>query len=1026
MGSHVFDVENIHCSSCEDEIRRVLTELDPEARVSFYNHAQVLMSAPRLGGFEASKQLYNHGFKVTKVDHSPYNPLKHSWLGSLVASRREKELKKQHAQVCAECQTTPPREARWRAVFAVGGMTCASCAQAVTDAIRSSGNVEDVQVSVVNGSATTVIQDKTEAEAIKRSIDDSGYDATLLEVLPVSANRDRHIVAAIGGMTCASCAQTVRQAALDAGASNITVDPISGKGEFLFSGKVSDLAAAIEDTGYTFELVSDTADSLETKSRTITLQIRGIHCNRCPQRVMEALSSYGDAIEIEDAVSLDSPSVKITYVPSPPQFTIRAILAHLNEQAPELDFVISKRKSLEEIAAENLETEKHEILGRLILTIFLAIPSTIFMFWMPPTWVMLAIATPAYFFADDIFHVRAFKELRALRGASWNRKLLHFGSMNLLMSLGTSISYWASVVMLISGSDVSYFDSVIFLTFFLLVGRALDVFSKSKTASTISSVASLRPSVVDLVANGRTLKEPVEAIEIGDTIAVNVGSSCAADGYVLNGEAEVNESMLTGEAQPVAKGPGDEVYAGTQNLGNERLLVKVKAAGEGTLLDGIVQAVRQGQTHSAPIERTAEKITGVFVPVVVYIAISVWFIWTFLVPLSNFGQDLLPPGLTWGLLGMEFAIATFVVACPCGIGLAAPTALYVGSGIAAKYGILARGGGEAFEDGSNIEVVCFDKTGTITKGSELVVTDSWSKEGRDRDNILRIAARMESESAHPLAKAIVSYAPGMLRDDHMKVEFVPGRGLKSGSLLLGNERLIEENNVSIPPEQISTLQKWKSQGKSVILASQDGELKLMLAARDAVRPEAPEVIHELQAQGIQCWMISGDSVLTAQAVAAEVGIPSSNIVADVLPDEKVDHIKRLQMTANAATRHSGRAIVAMVGDGINDAPSLATADVGIALGAGADIALSSAKFVLLRDDLRAILVLIRLSRAVLHRVMFNFFWALIYNVIAIPIAAGVFYPWTRQRLDAVWASLAMALSSVSVMASSLLLKRFRP
>lgn len=1026
MGSHVLEVENIHCSSCKDEIRRVLTELEPGAQINFISSDQVSITASHITGFEASKRLYEHGFRVTKVDHSPYNPIKRSWLGGILAPRREKELEKQHVQVCAECQTAPPSEARWRVVFAVGGMTCASCAQTVTEAIKNSANVEDVKVTVVSGSATAVIQNKSSAEAIKQSIIDAGYDATISEVLPISAQSDRHIVAAIGGMTCASCAQTVRQAALDAGSSSANVDPISGKGEFVFSGRVSDLAGAIEDTGYTFEVVSDTTETLAAKSRTVTLKIQGIHCYRCPERVMNALSSYGDAVEIEDAVSMESPTVKITYVPSPPQFTIRAILSHLKEEAPELDFSISKRKSLEEMAAENLETEKHEILGRLVLTSFLALPSAVFMLWMPPEWVMFLLATPTYFFADDIFHTRAFKELKALGHSSWRRRLLHFGSMNLLMSLGTSIAYWSSVLMMISGGSISYFDSVIFLTFFLLVGRALDVVSKSKTASTISSIANLRPPTVDLVANGQTWEEPVEAIEVGDMIGLNVGSKCAADGYVVNGTSDVDESMLTGESRPVAKGRGDEVYAGTENTGTGRLLLKVKAVGDGTLLDGIVQAVRQGQAHSAPIERTAEKITGIFVPVVVYIALFVWLFWSFIVPLTKSGENLLPAGLSWVLLGMEFAIATFVVACPCGIGLAAPTALYVGSGLAAKYGILARGGGEAFEEGSNIEVVCFDKTGTITQGSELAVTDVWSKKGDEEKEILRLAARMESESVHPLAKAIVSYAPGMVRDDHMNVEFVSGRGLKSSRMLLGNERLLAENGISIPSEQKSTLTKWKSEGKSVVLAGQDGTLVLMIAAQDAVRPEASEVVHLLQAGGIQCWMISGDSIIAAQAIAETVGIPRTNVVAEVLPDEKVDCIKRLQLTANAATRHSGRAIVAMVGDGINDAPALATADVGIALGAGADVALSSAHFVLLRDDLRAILVLIRISKAVLARVRFNFFWALIYNVVAIPIAAGIFYPWTGQRLDPVWASLAMALSSVSVMLSSLALRRFKP
>jgi Cu+-exporting ATPase len=389
----------------------------------------------------------------------------------------------------------------------------------------------------------------------------------------------------------------------------------------------------------------------------------------------------------------------------------------------------------------------------------------------------------------------------------------------------------------------------------------------------------------------------------------------------------------------------------------------------------------------------------------------------------------------WPVWSLQFAIAVFVVACPCGIGLAAPTALFVGSGLAAKQGILARGGGEAFQEGARVDVVCFDKTGTLTEGGDPQIVDI---ECEEPDEMVKFAYALEGNSNHPLAIAVRRYAE--MHGLNGEVEIgeiidIPGNGV-SGTIngqqvILGNERLMEQHGVVVTNNLKETLHKWKRGGKSVILVAvlstaDKWKLVLAMSCADKIRPEASSVIGSLQKRGIDCWMISGDNEVTAKAVAGQIGIPEDQVIAGVLPEEKSDKIAWLQKTANSKRTGAGRAIVAMVGDGVNDAPSLATADVGIAIGSGSDLALSSAKFVLLKSNLLSLLDLFDISRVVFRRIKFNFGWALVYNLIGVPIAAGVIYPYHNSRLDPVWASLAMALSSISVVTSSLLLKFHKP
>jgi Cu+-exporting ATPase len=1028
----------------------------------------------------------------------------------------------------------------FKAMISIEGMTCASCVGTITKELESLDNVHSVNVSLVANNATVKFEGaEKDVEKIIEAIEDVGYEATLDEIAAIptiSRQQDlaRHKFKAtlsIEGMTCGSCVGTITRGLQELPfISNVNIDLVGCNGvvEFEDKNNLEQILDKIDDLGYDATVVkvestdfSSVEDDRPTE-RTVVIAIDGMYCEHCPQRIMQAFSdAVGDSVRINQQPNLKDPRLSVTYTPQPPHLSVRRFISIINSTHEALSAAVDRPPSIEERSRAVQHREQRHILLRLLFTFCVAIPTLIigivYMSLVPSTnktrmwfeqpvwagqvsrteWALFIMTTPVMFFGADVFHVRAYKELRAL----WRpgskvpilRRFYRFGSMNLLISAGTGVAYLSSLAILIldasSRTDQpngrrgnnTYFDSVTFLSFFILIGKFLEAYSKAKTGDAVAMLSNLRPSEAVLVESfGRedsdeviTTRVSVDLLEVGDVVNVLHGTSPPTDGTVdQTGGFLFDESSLTGESKPVKKVSGDKVFAGSVNISHP-VRVKVTEIGGTSMLDQIVAVVREGQTKRAPIERVADIITGYFVPVITLIAIVTFVIWLGLGEsgaLPTRWLDVAQGG--WAFWSVEFAISVFVVACPCGIALAAPTALFVGGGLAAKHGILVQGGGEAFQEASKLDVIVFDKTGTLTQG-KMKVTDceNLTTEQNDaHDDDLSIpfilAKALEESSNHPIAKAIVEFCAErqqQLNSTHQviegRVEEIPGKGMRGTFKLrgstsgsdhvvtyeagIGNQGLFagfqdrSDSNYFLD----STLSKFQRLGHSTAILSfrclsksttgnqeepqsaikfshEAGRPLLVFAISDPLRPTTADVLQILQSQqNVSIHMCTGDNEATARAIASQVGISASHIRAGVLPQDKAAYIQELQHTDGK------RRIVAFVGDGTNDAAALAAADVSIALSSGSDVAINSASFILLNSDLQTVLELVRLAKRVFWRVKANFVWAAVYNVALVPVAAGVFYPiGSHWRLGPVWSSAAMAASSVSVVTSSLALR----
>ena len=1064
-----------------------------------------------------------------------------------------------HSKTTKKCSIDSKR---YDLILSIGGMTCISCTNAIKATLQDLELIDSIDVNLMTNSARiTYTGQQYSSVSISKAIEDAGYDVSVitcelvaLEQGGTEAPSISKAILSIAGMTCVACSNAITRGLWELPfVKSVNITLMTSGGEVTFEGKdnLEKILEKIDDLGYDCTVIdsgsaqridqSNSEDSTVPK-RTVNLCISGMFCDHCPPRIIDALSStFPFLLEINKSPTIKDPIMSVTYKPTQPDLTIRSIISTISSTNETFTTTIHHPPSMEERSQSMQIQERKRMMKRLLLSFIFAIPTLLIgVVWMSlvpnsnavrqffaqpvwsgevtrAEWALFILATPVMFFAADVFHVRALKEIRALWRKGSKVPLLQrfyrFGSMNLLISAGTSIAYVASLALLITGATNrdegldtgTYFDTVVFLTFFILIGRNLEAYSKSKTGDAVAMLGKLRPqeallaiSSTNKVSKNDREKEDiteqptqtktinVDQLEIGDTVIVPHGSSPPADGTIVTGLAQFDESSLTGESRTVEKGPGETVYVGTINKGSP-ITVQITGIGGASMLDQIVSVVREGQTKRAPLERLADILTGYFVPVITALAIITFFIWFAIGQLGALNSKYLDgKSGGWAFWSLEFAIAVFVVACPCGIGLAAPTALFVGGGLAAKHGILVRGGGEAFQEAGDLDIIVFDKTGTLTEGGMLSVTDheilagTLIDDAEERKLTWSFIKSLEEQSSHPIAQAIFALATEQ-PTTKVYLENIteePGLGLRGSfrvlqdsdnlpliyEAALGSELLISTLQPDPPLIKYFTSQsllRWKSEAKSIAILAirslgtstgrvNDAEtvsgrtewnIAAVFATADPIRPSAIPTIRNLQARGLGVYILSGDNQATATAVASALGISAGNVFAGVLPAQKAEKIKWLQAHGPKNTKRfisrnwlqrlgiqrnsrDQRPKVAFVGDGINDTPALHAADVSISLSTGSPIAMTSSSFILLSPSLLTIQLLLDLSTRIFRRIKFNFAWALGYNLCLVPVAAGALFAVNGGgfRLGPVWASVAMAASSVSVVMSSLALR----
>ncbi len=615
--------------------------------------------------------------------------------------------------------------------------------------------------------------------------------------------------------------------------------------------------------------------------------------------------------------------------------------------------------------------------------------------------ILLLLTIPVQFYAGWMFHKIAFRGLK------------HFNfDMNSLVSIGTNAAFVYSLFVLLfpgffSGTTLKadvYFDTAAVIITLILLGRYLEAKAKSRTSAAIKKLIGLQAKTATVIRNNKEIKIPIEDVKVNDIIIVKPGEKIPVDGIVVFGYSSVDESMITGESIPVEKKVKDIVIGATINK-NGVLRIKATKIGKDTMLAQIIKLVEEAQGSKAPIQRIADKIASIFVPVVVVIAIITFLIWYF------FGPN---PAFNFALLNF---IGVLIIACPCAMGLATPTAIMVGTGKGAENGILIKNA-EALEIAHKVDTIIFDKTGTLTKGKPEVTNVMSFNNFNEKDAIF-YSGIVEKHSEHPLAEAVINYSKKLRLKipDASKFENIPGKGVKAsykGKVILnGNRKLMQENKINIS-EYEKHLIKLEDEGKTAILVSFDKKIIGIIAIADTLKDSSKDAIKELKRLGKDVIMITGDNERTGKAIGKLVGI--EKILANVLPHEKAIEVKKLQSKGK---------IVAFTGDGINDSPALAQADLGIAIGSGTDVAIESGSIVLVKNDIRDVVKAIRLSKYTIKKIRQNLFWAFIYNVIGIPIAAGVLFPLNGFLLNPIIAGAAMAFSSVSVVSNSLLMRKYK-
>ncbi|HCZ8407176.1 TPA: heavy metal translocating P-type ATPase [Enterococcus faecium] len=811
----------------------------------------------------------------------------------------------------------------------------------------------------------------------------------------------------IDGMTCASCAQTIEGAVQKMkGVQSVSVNLATEKMQVAFDGATiseKDIENAVDHTGYKAKTIKEDSG--------VTFDIEGMTCASCAQTIEKSVNKL-DAVQ-SASVNLASEKMSVNFDTS--SLNTDDIIRAVQDAGYDAKVSIDSSDATEDQAAKKQAHIKNMWRRFWISAVFtipvlyiamgemigLPIPEIINPMMHPEAFatVQLVLTLPVLFLGRSFFQV-GFKAL--FKGHP---------NMDSLVALGTSaaVAYSLYGTALIYQGNTHfamnlYYESAAVILTLITLGKYFEAVSKGKTSEAIKKLMGLAPKTARVIRNGEEVKVGLENVVTEDIVVVRPGEKIPVDGIVIEGSSAIDESMITGESLPIEKHIGDSVIGASINK-NGTFRFKATKVGKDTTLSQIIKLVEDAQGSKAPIAKMADKVSGVFVPIVIGLAILAGLAWFFL------GQE------SW-IFALTITISVLVIACPCALGLASPTAIMVGTGKGAENGVLIKGG-DALESAHKIQTIVFDKTGTITEGKP-VVTDILAYNGYDDEAVLTIAASGEMGSEHPLGEAIVEGAKekGYTLKEYTNFKAIPGHGIEvtidRKTALLGNQKLMSEQNIELFDAVVAS-DRLASEGKTPMFIASDGKLIGVVAVADTIKENSVAAIEKLHQMGIQVAMITGDNKRTAEAIAKQVGI--DRVFSEVLPEDKANEVSNLQAEGLK---------VAMVGDGINDAPALAQANVGIAIGSGTDVAIESADIVLMRSDLMDVPTAIELSRATIKNIKENLFWAFAYNVLGIPVAMGILHLFGGPLLNPMLAGAAMSFSSVSVLLNALRLKRFKP
>ena len=850
-----------------------------------------------------------------------------------------------------------------RAVLALEGMTCASCAMRIEKGLKKVPGVKDANVNLATEQATIMYNPaQTNVEQMVQKVDAVSYKATPL-ILPApkltetAPEKEAHTTFDLEGMTCASCAMRIEKG----------LKKVPG----VLDASVN---LATEQASVTYDPIRTGIEQMVQKVETVGY--KAIPQAPAPQKTVQEREE--SAVAGATAAPLSSAFRE-------------------DEQ--------SRRKQAEITRKRNLL-----VLG-IVLTLPVVILSMFFMNRFPgENLLLLVLTTPVWALVGWEFHRGAIKTLR--HGSA---------NMDTLISVGSTAAYVMSVVatffpQIVGG--VTFYDTTALIVTLIFLGKYLEARARGQTNEAIKKLIGLQARTAHVLRTGQEVELPIEQVQVGDELVVRPGEKIPVDGVVLSGLSAIDESMITGESIPVEKTMGESLIGATIN---QRGLLHMRATkvGADTVLASIIRMVEQAQGSKDPIQRLADTIAGIFVPVVLVIAALTFVGWAIAGNITGTSAAGMAAGSQPWIVAIVAAVAVLVVACPCALGLATPTAIMVGTGKGAEQGILIKGG-ESLERIQAVRAVLFDKTGTITKGKPEL-THVITVGDKQADDLLHLVAAAEQGSEHPLAEAVVEGARArglVLGTSPEHFTSITGRGLEATveghAVLIGTRRLLRERALAydVLEEQLAALEQA---GKTTMLVAIDGEVAGLVAVADTVKEGSREAVKQLQAQGLSVWMITGDNRRAAQAIAAQVGIPAEHVLAEVLPEDKANQVKRLQEQG---------LVVAFAGDGINDAPALVQADAGIAMGTGTDIAMEASDITLVKGNLKSVVTALALSWATMRTIRQNLFWAFAYNVILIPTAIlSPLIPFLRENAP-IFAAAAMALSSVTVVSNSLRLRRF--